>query len=108
MLNVFMSQWFKKANPTAATLSRKTPPYCFMMLDFKIKAPEGFRLQSVTDCALFHFSLPPKKRTVGNQKVNMCKNIFITKGICFTWYVRNSIFIIPCRYFAVSHATLMS
>lgn len=52
MLNVFMFQWFKKANPTAATLSRKTPPYCFTMLDFKIEAPEGFRLQSVTDCAL--------------------------------------------------------
>lgn len=52
MLNVFMFQWFKKANPTAATLSRKTPPYCFIMLDFKIEVPEGFRLQSVTDCAL--------------------------------------------------------
>lgn len=113
VLNVFMFQWFKKANPTAATLSRKTPPYCLIMLHFKIEAPEGFRLQSVRLCSqyidtLFHFSLRPKRRTIGNQKVNMCENIFITKGICFTWYLRNSIFIIPYRYFAVSHATLMN
>lgn len=44
VLNVSVSQWFKRANPTAATLSRKTPPYCFMMLDFKMEAPKGFRL----------------------------------------------------------------
>lgn len=67
MLNVFVSQWFKRANPTAAALSRKTPPYCFMMLDFKIEAPEGFRLQSVTDCALSTLTLSstspsPQKR----------------------------------------------
>lgn len=86
VLNVFMSQWSKKPNPTAATLSRKTPPHCFVMLDFKIEAPEGFRLQSVTDCALstltlFHFSLSPKKRTVGNQKVNMQKYIYYKRNL---------------------------
>lgn len=74
MLNVLMSQWFKRTNPTAATLSGKTPPYCFMMLDFKIEAPKGFRFYSVTDCAPSTLTLsstspsPPKREQLVTEK----------------------------------------